>query len=228
MIRAENMVSDKAIDKFVESLKDDGRLPNIQNPWNDSQNVENLKEFLKLRKSAKYILVGEAPGRKGCLQCGVPFCDDYTIEKILGKDLGKKKKLKETSAQRIYAVFGNNFIAWNAFPYQPCKSPTDKTNRTPSSDEIQYGLSKLKEFLQLFGGDKTIFLLGSKALDAWQKLVDKEQNQSFLKNQCIKLLHPSSQADRYRKKGGMDGWKEYINEQLKELSKKNSRILQKI
>lgn len=216
MVGVENMDFDESIDKFVESLKDDGGLKNIQNPWKDPQNVENLKEFLKLRKHAKYILVGEAPGWKGCLQSGVPFCDDYTIEKILDKDLGKEQKIKETSAQRIYAVFGNNFIAWNAFPYQPCKSTTDRTNRTPSSDEIQYGLTKLKEFLQLFAGDKTVVLLGSKALNAWQQLVDKEQNQSFLSNECIKILHPSPHADRYREKGGMAGWKEYIKKELPE------------
>lgn len=205
-------ISDIEINNFVEGLKNDNGLLNIQNPWNNPQNVNNLKEFLKQQKNVKYLLIGEAAGRKGCLQCGVPFCDDYTLEMILANThINKNNKVKEETAQRIFAVFKSNFIAWNAFPYQPCNK--NKSNRKPSTDEINnYGLNKLKEFLDIFSEGKEIILLGNSAKGAFNKLVKNNPEMKFYKVRTI--IHPSKCADIQRAKRGYDygfeGWKEYI------------------
>jgi uracil-DNA glycosylase len=220
-MKSTKIISDSDIDKFVDSLKKDKGLSNIRNPWKTTQNVVNFKEFLKQQKNAKYILIGEAPGRFGCLQCGVPFCDDYTLEKILtGVNINKENKTAEESAQRIFAVFKSNFIAWNAFPYNPYSDNKNKTNRKPTSDEInKYGLSKLKEFLDIFYKDKEIILLGNSATKTYNKLL--KNNPTMQQYKVKSVIHPSKYADIKRAKlgygYGLDGWKKYIKNVLPEL-----------
>ena len=200
------------IKNFVDSLKNPTLLKtnkSYNNPWENNVNYKNLLNFLIKQQNAKYILIGEAPGRKGCLQCGVPFCDDYTIEKCIEIPDKKAKKSKETSAQRIYQAFKNDFIAWNAFPYQPCKE--NGSNRPPTLNEIKYGNLCLIEFLKIFyNKNKKIILLGNKAEYACR----------FLNLKYKKVLHPSCSADIRRESlgygRGITGWLTYINDQLKD------------
>lgn len=203
------MKKTEKIKKFVNSLKNPPAFTNkkYNNPWNTQINCENLIKFLE-RDNIKYILIGEAPGRKGCLQCGVPFCDDYTLEDIIG--VKKNKKSKETSAQRIYYFFGKDFISWNAFPYQPAKE--DGNNRPPEADELKFGLEILEQFLNIFySKEKTIILLGDKAKKSFEKLQEKYPN-------SIQLLHPACRADIKREKlgycRGKSGWLQYVENEL--------------
>lgn len=197
------------IKEFVESLKNPIELKtdkSFNNPWENATNCQNLLNFLLKYQNAKYILIGEAPGRKGCLQCGVPFCDDYTLEKLLKVNISKKHKSKETSAQRIYEAFKDNFIAWNAFPYQPCSE--DGSNRTPTSAELEFGSEYLFKFLNIFyNKNKQIILLGNKAEAAFKNLFYDHK----------KVLHPSCQVDRMRQEKGMQGWLSYIKSEIKDL-----------
>lgn len=200
-------MENQRIKEFVESLKNPTILKtdkNFNNPWENTTNCQNLLKFLSEYQNSKYILIGEAPGRKGCLQCGVPFCDDYTLEKLIY--VSKDKKTKETSAQRIYEAFKYNFIAWNAFPYQPCN--VDGSNRTPTSAELKFGKEYLIKFLDIFYNEnKQIILLGNKAEVAFGNLAYKHK----------KVLHPSCQVDKMRLERGMAGWLSYIKNEIKDL-----------
>ncbi len=199
------------INEFVEDLCNETNFApqkKYRNPWKEQRNKENLLNFLNSYKEAKFILIGEAPGRKGCLQCGVPFCDDYTLEKLI--NVSKNKKSKETSAQRIYNAFKNDFIAWNAFPYQPCND--DGSNRHPTIDELKFGKEYLKKFLDIFYNEtKELILLGDKAKIACE----------FLDLPHKEVLHPSCKADNKRKElgfeHGMNGWLKYIHKYIPDL-----------
>ena len=171
-------------------------------------------------------MIGEAPGRKGCFECGVPFCDDFTLER-LGIDTQKTSKSKETSAQRIYHIFKDDFfIAWNVFPYHPCK--LDKTNRHPDRDELKFGIEYLIDFLNLFYKDgKILLLMGNVAAWVFKNICDK--NADYRKIKYINLIHPSPCADRIRRKtdkrlSNLKGsvlWEKYVNLEFK----KNEKFL---
>ena len=97
------------INQFVKDLyKERNFKPQgiYQNPWKDNTKKINLINFLNSHKDAKYILIGEAPGRKGCLQCGVPFCDESTLGKLINISVDKNIESHEVTAQRIYKTFG--------------------------------------------------------------------------------------------------------------------------
>ena len=125
----EKTEKEKMVDEFIEKLSEIEDSNDFDNPWKDPDKCENLKKFL-LRSGVEYILIGEAPGRKGCLKCGVPFCDDITLKEIIDESKVIGKESKETSAQRIYMAFENDFVAWNVFPFHP-KGKNGK-NRTRS------------------------------------------------------------------------------------------------
>lgn len=205
----------KEINEFIESLKNEIASEmdeEYNNPWKCKTNCENLSKFLNKYENTEFILIGEAPGKKGCLQCGVPFCDDYTIEKLIDTTYSKIKKSKETSAQRIYEVFGNRFIAWNAFPYQPCNK--NGNNRSPNKKELEFGEECLSKFIEIFNKNKNkkILALGNNAQKSCEKICKNKQYN------YVQIIHPSCQADIKRKKlgyeGGMDGWIKYIEKEL--------------
>ena len=200
------------IENFINKLSNFKEYDEIKNPWKDPIKRNNLKKFFMQSKNAKYILIGEAPGRKGCLKCGVPFCDDYTLAKLLSEAEVVGNFSKETSAQRIYMTFKNNFVAWNVFPFQPCFP--DGRNRTPSDKEIREGIVFLEDFLDIFYNQKStrVILLGNKAKDAFD----------FPKIDAIEVIHPSSLADKKRFKigysRGLQGWLKYIYNLVPELA----------
>ena len=159
-------------------------------------------------------MIGEAPGRKGCLKSGVPFCDCDTLQHLLEEQESKENNIKETSAQRIYETFGNKFIAWNIFPIQPCKQ--NGANRTPDKKELDQGINYLNKFLEIFltndnSEKKTIILVGSKA----------QKRKSQIRNKCgddvtiISIIHPSPLADRYWKNDSNKEWKDYVEAKIK-------------
>ena len=206
------MQKKEKIEKFIIKLSAFEEYDGIKNPWKDPIKCDNLKKFFMQSKKPKYILIGEAPGRKGCLKCGVPFCDDYTLAKLLSEAKVVGNFSKETSAQRIYMTFKNNFVAWNVFPFQPCFP--DGRNRTPSDLEISDGKAFLKDFLDIFYNQKNtkVILLGDKAKDAFD----------FPKIKTIEVIHPSTLADKKRLKigysRGWQGWLKYIYNLVPELT----------
>lgn len=127
-----SIFEDKCNDFIVKLVNEEGFITEkkYNNPWKNDDNRKNLINFFRSHKNSKFILIGEAPGDRGCLQCGVPFCDDYTLPKLMEKVFLKKdKKMDEKSAQKVFETFGDNFISWNAFPYQPSKE--NGKNRNP-------------------------------------------------------------------------------------------------
>lgn len=198
------------IDTFIDELANID-WKNCKNPWKEKTQQENLNKFLNTYgESAEYILIGEAPGRKGCVKSGVPFCDCNTLQHLLEEQESKENNIKETSAQRIYETFKNNFIAWNVFPIQPCKE--NGTNRTPKKEELKKGAKYLKDFLDIFNSKKkTIILVGSKA----QKREREISSICGKDVKIIKVIHPSPLADRYWKNDSNKEWKDYVEAKIK-------------
>lgn len=115
--------------------------------------LQNMK-FLKPR----FLLLGEAPGYKGCRLTGVPF----TSERILAnhsffKDFDfqfiSEKLESEQSATIVWNVLQglkNKPLIWNIFPYHPHDGSYYQTNRTPNEKELELGKKYLAKLLEIF------------------------------------------------------------------------------
>lgn len=99
----------------------------------------------------KTLLLGEAPGHKGCKLTGVPFTSEYIIGsgkyKLFGYTeetkaalkMGKINPQKEATATIIWEALERLEIyplMWNAYPFYPHDNINDKPNRKPKPEEI--------------------------------------------------------------------------------------------
>jgi len=150
-------------------------MPEVFNPWRDVDpvvdigrqspriRVANLIAYLDARRTkARLILVGEAPGYRGCHICGIPFTSERLLLGYMRSDidpdaifrgkktratrpdspLGANKGSPELSATIAWKALlsGNqdprSFVFWNAFPFHPHRTDTLHSNRKPRMSEL--------------------------------------------------------------------------------------------
>ncbi|MFH0896019.1 MAG: uracil-DNA glycosylase [Bacteroidota bacterium] len=132
----------------------------------------NLKTYLSKMLSIKpeIMLLGEAPGYKGCRLSGIPF----TSERLLKTnaffcnepyEIINSKPESEQSATIVWGAL-NQYekmpLIWNIYPFHPHKENDLKSNRTPSEKELDDGVRILKELLTIFS-IKQFIAIGRKA-----------------------------------------------------------------
>ena len=192
----------KRFQDFVEELAITKVTPNVYNQYaytceENAIRRENLLTYLKemYRLKPKVMLVGEAPGYRGCRLTGVPFTSEYLLmHNIEGLDLfgrakgyrlavEKEKLLREATATIIWRTLIEQdmmAVAWNAFPFHPHKNGNGETNRTPLKKELEIGKKSLLKMIEMFNIEK-IIAVGNKA----------EENLSSLNIICQKVRHPA-------------------------------------
>lgn len=124
--------------------------------------TNNLSIYLQkmLILKPKYLLVGEAPGHKGCRWSGIPFVSERILKEnaFFGLENGYKirdikKPQTENSATIVWETldnFGIYPLIWNAFPFHPYKTNDKNSNRTPTKQELEYGRQILLDLLNIF------------------------------------------------------------------------------
>ena len=136
--------------------------------------VNNLKLYLNemLSKNPKYLIVGEAPGYNGCRWSGIPFTSEAILinnpffnKNYKVRDITKPQK--ESSATIVWKCLDELKIyplMWNAFPFHPYCNNKTNSNRTPNSQELEFGSEILKDLISIFRIDnENIFAIGKKA-----------------------------------------------------------------
>lgn len=120
-----------------------------------------------MKNNNHVILVGEAPGYKGCRLSGIPFtCEDMFMQEwipnLMGNNLGyrivsENKPEHELSASTVwpklrewYNKHGYVSLLWSICPFHPHKENNEKSNRTPCAKEIYQGKEILVKLLELF------------------------------------------------------------------------------
>ncbi len=169
------------IDNFINGLGNAGvHCPGNSEKLYDRKSGEgrirrhNLGLYLNQMKNLnpEILILGEAPGYKGCRLTGVPF----TSEKILRTHPfflegdyqfinPEDHLMSEQSATIIWNELNKVKIKpliWNIFPFHPFKGSEVMTNRTPDEEELNFGKQVLLKLLNIFPVSK-IAAIGRKA-----------------------------------------------------------------
>jgi uracil-DNA glycosylase len=192
----------KKLKNFVEELALTKVTPNVYNQYSyDAEDNgirrKNLLIYLEhmYKQKPQVILVGEAPGYRGCRLTGVPFTSEHLLMNnmkglnIFGREAGyrleveKDKLLKEATATIIWETllkYDIKSLAWNAFPFHPHKAGDGESNRAPLKSELLIGERPLLQMLEIFKIKKVV-AVGRKA----EETLDK------LNIPCSKVRHPA-------------------------------------
>jgi uracil-DNA glycosylase len=176
---------------FVERLSRVPDPPAVFNPYHPKNpggaaRQANLARYL-CRMSTRRpvtILVGEAPGYRGCRVTGVPFTSERILLSdpspfgLFGREAGflpsEESNLShsEATASIVWQTLtnlGECPLLWNIFPYHPHQPGDPCSNRTPRSTEIDMGREAVTELLDLFSIRRVIAVgnLAHRALLRW-------------------------------------------------------------
>lgn len=140
---------------------------------------ENLRLYLQQMQvlEPKILLVGEAPGYRGCRFTGVPFSSEFILLQgleeigLFGALQGYQKTgeyqqvWKEATATILWQVLMQLQaipLLWNAFPFHPFQANCPLSNRPPTCQELKVGRIFLTEIIDLFQ-PQMIVALGNQA-----------------------------------------------------------------
>ena len=133
----------------------------------------NLRQYLNhfANSSPEVLLVGEAPGYRGCGTTGIPFTSERLLEehpffKLGGYQLNSKGvPHSESSATIVWEVISSLHtlpLLWNSYPFHPHKPGIEQSNRMPNEEELFVGRKVLGRLIRDFP-PKRIIAVGKKA-----------------------------------------------------------------
>lgn len=199
------------IDEFLRILAEGPRDRTcVFNPWRDwddrdrapkrempKRRRENMAAYLEARaRTARFLLLGEAPSHRGCRFTGVAFCSETELVHkhdlvahrplvLTSRDAGEKPQRERSAAviwgeiERAGAAF--EVVLWNAFPWHPYRAPAEAgeatvgpcgptSNRKPRLGEVVDGRPALSALLACFHRKLEIYAVGKvaeQALERW-------------------------------------------------------------
>ena len=172
----------------------------VFNPWRDhderdapprhgmpERRRENLAAYLETRaRSARVMLLGEAPSHRGCRFSGIAFCSEHELvhkrRLVAPRSLAltsvnaDRQPMTERSAAVIWdemehAGCWREVVLWNAFPWHPQGPRGGSSNRKPRLSEVAQGKAAFEAMLACFTHPLAVFAVGKVAEDAlrrWQ------------------------------------------------------------
>ena len=143
-------------------------------PEADNIRKQNLVNYLKgFTKRPAIVLIGEAPGPRGCRFSGVPFTSEsqlsngelpFTGQKSSTSDLPHSEN-SATIFWRAMLPFYPKFFIWNSVPFHPHKHGEALSIRNPTRAEVSFYSDLLSETISLVK-PKHIIAVGKKAESA--------------------------------------------------------------
>ncbi len=131
---------------------------------------ENLRLYLNKMFKIKptKLLLGEAPGYKGCGITGIAFTSEKNLTKnefykeqgfkCINKHPKLESELSATIVWNELENYSNKPLIWNIFPFHPHTKTNKRKNRTPNKSELEIGKEYLTELLKIFEIKKIIAL----------------------------------------------------------------------
>ncbi len=196
-----------SIENFISKLKQQMDTPTVTNPYLNQDIADNLFLYLVAMNKIigkRILLVGEAPGYKGCKITGIPFTSGKVFERFshpLLKEIGWQLKLRQVESENTATIVWEYLskqetipLFWNAFPFHPHPPGNENINRTPTFHEISLGISYLKKIHSIFKPG-VVAGIGSKGLECARK--------AFPEQDITYIRHPSF-GGKYEFISGMD------------------------
>jgi hypothetical protein len=163
--------------ELVEAIADGPEdSTHVFNPWvNWSNEDKHPRALAPLQRrhnlfchfcapEVKLLMIGEAPGYRGCRMSGVAFSSerliiDGMVPRVALPDRlsNAPRPMSESSATQVWAELHKHGLAeetilWNAFPWHPHKPEDGKSNRAPTARELRDGLGVLEKVIDAFKG----------------------------------------------------------------------------
>ena len=161
-----------SIETFINTLAEAKMPANVVNPYDKSLKENDVRRqalsiylHAMIRKRPFSLLLGEAPGYRGCRLTGIPFTSPHLLQtkKFAQTALGQPSPLftepewphikREASATIVWDflfTLPRLPLLWNAFPFHPHKPNNPQSNRTPKKSELAWGRPFLTQLLNLF------------------------------------------------------------------------------
>lgn len=142
---------------------------------------ENLKRYLgSFSERPEVVMVGEAPGWRGCRFSGVPFTCEAQLLHLAAVHMpfhgaqssNRREPYTEVTAERFWAVVGPfhpRVFAWNCVPFHPHTIGRPLTNRAPTPQERDDNSHVLQTLLALLD-PQLVIAVGRQAEQALQAL----------------------------------------------------------
>jgi uracil-DNA glycosylase len=150
---------------------------NCFNPWVDRDPLDatsdgplgrRIRLGRHLDRDAKFLLIGEAPGYRGCHFSGIPFtCEKQLCDGVIpglpprGRFTLRELPWSEGSATVIWSTLyeldiAEQTVCWNAFAFHPHEPGNPYSNRTPTRDELLCSMGILTDVVEQFPGARRI------------------------------------------------------------------------
>jgi hypothetical protein len=147
------------------------RGENVFNPWAQLDPLDIRPNAAEMRgwrlaqhfnRDAKYLLIGEAPGYRGCHFSGIPFtCEKQLYDGIVPgipaqmRFTARDLPWSEGSATVIWGALyelgiEEHTVMFNAFAFHPHDPCNTMTNRAPTRDELLCGMGILADVVEAF------------------------------------------------------------------------------
>lgn len=150
------------LNRLLSELSQRKSSESVFNQYQDKNILKNLKTYIAylIQYNPNILLIGEAPGYRGCRLTGIPFTSGdvirnskHNIFKEIGSEIVLYQVISENTATILWDFLSMNKsvpILWNAFPFHPHQSGIPESNRKPDSSEIKEGATYLKLIYDLF------------------------------------------------------------------------------
>jgi uracil-DNA glycosylase len=159
-IEARRRTKIRSIRRFVDSLAAFSTCKTLVNPYRLACCRQNLETYLAALLNWPYsghLLIGEAPGERGCARTGIPFTDERMLRSgshPFLKSLRPAVRVSGSTAENTAGIVWNHLCDcdllpafWNAVPFHPCYATG--ANRMPTRVEVEAGHLFLKQLLSL-------------------------------------------------------------------------------
>lgn len=196
-----------SVARFVTHLKRCAPPSSCINPWRGQSAAAkvrqaNLTHYLEQMAALRptVVIVGEAPGYRGCGLTGVPFTSERILVEgaagLFGSNSSfriagnRQKPISEASATIVWETLQAGAqklpLIWNAFPFHPHNPGQVDSNRPPNQGELKFGIKILLNLLKLFPDIQTIVAVGNRA--------DETMTRHAIPH--LKIRHPSHGGKR--------------------------------
>ena len=186
----------KLIEELLRKLAGYPHSDTVANPYRETYAVDNLRhyfEYMINQGGKRILLVGEAPGHRGCRITGIPFTSGRAFQEIphpLLVALKDKIQLPRIETESTATIVWNYLsekettpLFWNSFPFHPHDKGKINGNRAPTDEEVKFGTQILSELHHIYKPD-FVAGIGHKGVAALKQAFP-EQSFSYIR-------HPSN------------------------------------